>query len=256
MSGFATAKVSQEMKGWYDSVMKDDLTKKLLRKARDKQLPAFWESALWQLRHAAKINALGGNEGAAVKMVLYKLDKDGDKVVSTNELESAKDTMEKAIDGAKDLCLNWGVIGALTLSVVLPCTFEAMQVHEDWLDENGEVPVWIEHVHMALLMISICFAGGAIMSGARTHMALSQWCTSLRDQMEFIEVIGLMTLVVIGVLCIVVTLLFGVARAIFVYGPVGAWGGLVILFWIGWHFVDMRRCVYGQVVLLRGIEEE
>jgi len=228
----------------------------MLTAVEKKQMPSWCLFAVWAVRNMHKCVKYGGAEGLAVKVVLCKLDTDGSGSVNASELEAAQDLASRSIDGAANLCMNWGVVAALVLSMLLPVTFEGMDIHEDVLHNCTEDSLkFLEHLHLAGLMFAITLSGVTVIDASRSHMMLTQWFSTLNQQLEYLEIVGLTTIQAVGNISIWSSLGFGVLRAFLIYGDMALyWGVLVLTTMLCFALIDARRGCLSQVLIYKDVE--
>mmetsp|Transcript_28193 Transcript_28193/g.65171 ORF Transcript_28193/g.65171 Transcript_28193/m.65171 type:complete len:278 (-) Transcript_28193:138-971(-) len=255
MAAINTATARAQVLKWANSI-NDASTQRMLDAVDKKQMPSWSLFMVWALKNMGKIMKYGGAEGLAVKVVLCKLDTDGSGSVNESELEAAQDLAARSVDAAANLCMNWGVVAALVLSMLLPVTFEDLVINEEivqncteeWLD-------FLKHLHMGGLLFAITLSGVTVIDASRSHMMLTQWFSTLHQQLEYMEIVGLVGLQAEGNISIWSCLGFGVLRAFLVYGDFALyWGLIVAVTMLSFALVDSRRGCLSQILIYRDIE--
>lgn len=177
---------------------------------------------------------LGDMEGIPVLIATACIDVDGDGNFNSEEWEEYNETSKKLVDGTLSQSLNFGVIGALILSMLIPSTMSPADLSEDgWfflIDESETaedsrsffIVQWVLRIlFLVSVNISIACALASITLAYVITMTLTTWLSSLESKLQWhIEHITTIRRQSVYIIIMFVTLATTVLTGALLNGPV------------------------------------
>ena len=181
-----------------------------------------WALADWD----GEPHSFGGAEGRAILVQMLNMDTNGNGEVCADE-EGV--LAEKLTGDYNNLLVNTGVIGALTLSIVLPIFIDAGETSESSIKFFGDTGVEIiENTFYALSALVLGASLALIHLSVRMYTHLSFWMPRASDKLWYIKEISLVPVIVAAsrtILFIAISAPFGAATFV---SPLGGLFALLL----------------------------
>jgi hypothetical protein len=168
----------------------------------------------------------------------FRLDQNHDGKLTPNEVAERQEEAKACVDGYLNLLVNFGVVGALFISVLFGFVVNDLTLSEESINFFGvtTTKVW-------KYMFLICANGAAVESlylifrSVSLYKHLSFWMPDIVAQMDWVETISITSTVVLAQIVLFLVLLaipFGAAAAI---SPIA---GLISTIWVIVILISMR----------------
>lgn len=164
-----------------------------------------------------KIQA-GYCENISSYVKVYGLDDDGNNTLTDDELKEKQDEAKAMVEGYLNLLVNFGVIGALIVSILFSYVVSNFDLSQDSIDFFGDTATrFFKYIFLACVNISVTLSLLLIFRSVTLYKHLSFWMPDLTAQLEWIQQVSITSTVVIAIIIILtaaVSIPFGAAAAI------------------------------------------
>lgn len=173
-----------------------------------------------------------------------QIDDNDDGEYSENEVKEREEEAKATVDGYLNLLVNFGVVGALFISVLFGYAVNDLQLSAESIAFFGLIPVKVfKYLFLFCVNGSAVFSLYLIFRSVMLYKHLSFWMPDLVAQLEWVQNISITSTVIISqvvVFLVALALPFGAAAAISpIAGCISAiWVLLVFLYNRDTHFIE------------------